>query len=99
MADVDLTHVILREIRDEIVTTRTELKAEISAVRTEVTARLDATNERLDVTNERLGVVEYTMQDLASQMLIVSRYVKNTAARNDEAIEDLRTRVDKLEAG
>lgn len=94
MADADLTVSILREIRDEIRTTRTELKAEIRGTND----RLDHTNTRLDVTNARLEVVEHTVKDAAGQLVLVTRYLKNVTDRHDEAIDELRDRVEHLEA-
>ena len=75
-------------------------------------ARLDQTNARLDETNTRLGRVENrlgrvedrlehidgSVRDLADQQLILTRVVKNVVDRQDEAIEDLRERVSRLES-
>jgi hypothetical protein len=94
MTDSEITTTILRQIRDELVATRTELNAEIRTLRTDVTERLDRTNERLDMANERLGVVEHVVRDLAGQLVLIGRYVKN---KHDVAIDDLRTRVTRLE--
>jgi predicted nucleic acid-binding Zn-ribbon protein len=82
----DITHKILREIRDEITTTRSELVT----TRTELGARID-------VTNQRLQVVETTLQDLAAQQLPLTRYVKNVVDRHETSIDDLRERVVRLE--
>jgi len=81
---------IKEELRSEIGTLRTELKAEIG----ETNAKLDQTNERLDVTNERLGAVEGTLHELAAQQLILGRYVKHASQR---AIDELRARVARIE--
>lgn len=86
MTDNDLTVAILREIRDEIRMTRGELKAEIAA-----------TNTRLDATNSRLETVDHTLSEFAGQHLLLTRYVKNVIDRHDQAIEELRERVTKLE--
>jgi len=59
--------------------------------------KIDGTNARIDVTNTRLEVVEHTVRDLAEQMHTVTRYIKNVASRHEDAIEDLRVRVGKLE--
>lgn len=90
MTDSEITIKILGQIRDELVTTRTELKAEL--VRTN--ERIDVTNERLDVTNERLSTVETVVRDAAQQIRMVGSYVKN---KHEVAIDDLRERVSKLE--
>ncbi len=97
MTDSEITTSILRQIRDEIVLTRTELKAAIETTndRIDVTnERLDITNERLDTTNERLGVVETVVRDCAAQVVLLGRYVKNAQS---SGIDDLRERVTKLE--
>ena len=87
----DLTTAILREIRDEIKATRTELKAEIVTLGTELGGRIDMTNARLEL-------VEITLKDLAGQMVMLTRYVKNSVDRHEDQIDDLQTRVTKLEA-
>lgn len=86
MSDGDLNTQVLREIRDEIRATRTELKAEIAG-----------TNERLDTTNARLEVVEHTLSDLASQQVLAIRYMKNTFGRHQDELEELDDRVAALE--
>ncbi|MCZ7687553.1 MAG: hypothetical protein M5U28_55965 [Sandaracinaceae bacterium] len=57
-----LTVEILRQIRDEIVATRTDLGA-----------RIDQTNVRLDQTNTRLDAVEHTLLELSEQQRFVVR--------------------------
>jgi uncharacterized protein YPO0396 len=92
---------ILRQIRDEIVTTRTDLGARIDGVSESLGARIDAVNEslgaRIDVTNERLAVVETTLQELAGQQVMLTRYVGNMVTRHDTEIDELRDRVTRLE--
>lgn len=81
----DLTLQVLRQIRDEIVSTN---------------ARLDVANERLEVTNERLGHVETTLQELAGQQAFVSKFVRSLAARDRDLaadVDELRDRVEALE--
>jgi chromosome segregation ATPase len=102
VTDSDLTHAILREIRDEIRATNTNLSAKIDATNdrldrtnTNLSAKIDATNERLDVTNERLTLVEQTVSDAVSQIVLLARYVKN---KHQTAIDELRERVTRLEA-
>jgi hypothetical protein len=94
MTDSEITTTILRQIRDEIITTRTELKSEIGDLRSELKAEIGRTNERLDVTNERLSVVEHVVRDVAEQMGTLTRYVKHA---HGSAIDDLRKRVTRLE--
>ena len=83
MTDSEITTTILRQIRDEIVTTRTELKAEIKQV-----------NDRLEVTNQRLDVVEHVLRDTAGQIVMLTGYVKN---KHDADIKRLEKRVARLE--
>lgn len=108
MSTEDLTIAILREIRREVRETRAELGERIDQTRTELGERLDETRaelggqivelgERLDVTNERVGAVESTLQELAGQQVILTRYVKHSIDRHDAAIEDLRDRVGRIE--
>lgn len=97
--DADVTVEILREIRDEIIATRTELKTEISQVKTELTEFKTEVSEKLDTTNSRLEVVEHTLTDFAQQHLLLTRFVKNVAHRHDDELDELRTRVELLEQG
>lgn len=94
MADADLTATILRQIRDEIVTTRTELRGELRDLRTELKAEIHEVKTELEVTNMRLEVVEHTVRDAAAQIVVITRYIKS----RDSAIEDLRERVTRLES-
>jgi len=104
MSGDDLTVVILREIRDEIRSTRIDLGSRIDAINADLGSRIDVTNQRLDVTNQRLDltnqrlvVVADNIIKLTTQQIMTGRYVKNDSTRHDEAIEDLRHRVDALE--
>lgn len=101
MADAEITTTILRQIRDEIAATRTdlkatriELKAELAATRIELTEEVSATRAELkaeiSITNEGISLVEHSVRDLAQQVVMLTRYVKNT---ND----DLKKRVTRLE--
>lgn len=97
---VDLSTEILKQIRDELIRTRTDLGARIDAVRTELGARIDETNARIDETNTRVGSVETTLLDLAEQQRFVVRHLSTLAARDrriEDAVDELRTRVDAIE--
>lgn len=104
MTDSDLTVAILREIRDEIRGTNSRLdhtnaRLDQTNARLDQTVdRLDQTIGRLDQTNSRFEVVEHTVLDAAGQLVILTRYVKNVVDRHEDAIEDLRDRVDVLES-
>ena len=79
------------DLKSEIGGLRTEIKSEIGGLRTEI----GELTSKLDVTNERLAVVERTVNDAATQIIFLGRYVKNRA---DVDIDDLKLRVSKLEA-
>lgn len=84
-----LTVEILRQIRDEIVATRTDLGA-----------RIDQTNVRLDQTNTRLDAVEHTLLELSEQQRFVVRHLEALTARDrtlERDVDELRTRVDAIE--
>ena len=85
----EVTLAVLREIRDEVRATRTDLSA-----------RIDATNERLDEMNERLGHVEHGLTELAQQQQFAVRWLK-AGTRRDRSIEQrllkLEKRVDAIE--
>jgi len=76
-----LTTKILIEIRDEIKSTRTELRDEIRATND----RLDQTNERLDQTNQRLGTHEEVLTKLV-----------DLGQRHEQVLGKLVTSVDQL---
>jgi hypothetical protein len=102
VTESEITIAILKDIRDavrgtndRIDTLDKNLSSRIEVMGLTLSARIEATNERLDVTNERLSVVEHTVRDLATQLLMLGRYVKN---RTEVAIEDLLERVARLEA-
>lgn len=85
----DLSVEILKQIRDELIATRTDLGA-----------RIDQTNERLDQTNERLSAVEGTLLDLAEQQRFVVRHLSALTDRDrrlEADVDELRTRVDAIE--
>lgn len=97
MTDSEITTTILRQIRDEIIATRTELGSRIEATNVRLDAtneRLDLMNDRIDVTNDRLSIVETVVRDAAQQISTVVDHVKMT---HNTAIDDLRKRVTKLE--
>lgn len=101
MNDSDVVTALLRDIRDQMVATRIELKAEIASTRTELKAEIaelrSDVNGRLDLTNDRLAIVETTVRDCAQQLVMLGRYVKNHNERTGSEIDDLRARVTKLE--
>lgn len=77
----------------------------LESLETRVDTRLAGIDGRLAVleahaagTNERLDRVEGALHELATQQLMLGRYVKNAADRHDGAIEDLRERVSRLES-
>jgi hypothetical protein len=93
MTDSEVTVQLLRDIRDQLVGTNRRID--------DTNRRLDdgfrAVNERIDMTNERLAIVETTVRDCAQQGVMVGRYVKNRTDRHEDAIDDLRERVTRLE--
>jgi predicted nucleic acid-binding Zn-ribbon protein len=108
MADSDLSLQVLVEMRDELRNVRDEarqtnrqlgeLRNDVNERFAEVNERLDDVNERLEGTNQRLGIIEHTMVDYGTQLVMLGRYMKNSTSRNENDIADLRTRVEKLEA-
>jgi chromosome segregation ATPase len=100
----NLTIHVLREIRDEIVATRTELRTELHTTRTELRAELQATRTELGAelhtANERLGAVESTLLELAGQQRFIVRGQRTLLERDrrlEEEVDDLRTRLDAVE--
>lgn len=94
MTSDDVTVSILREIRDEIRSTREELGGRIDALGVE----LSATREEL---SGRITALDTTMHELAQQQRFVVKYTRALAERDnhhDHDIADLRARVDAIEA-
>lgn len=87
MTDSEITTTILRQIRDEIIATRTELKSELRETRAELKAEIS-------VTNERLTIVEHTVEHAALQ---IGEFVQHIKTQHAGAIDDLRKRVTRLE--
>lgn len=90
MADVsDVTVEILKQIRDEIRTTRTDLAG-----------RIDQTNARLDQTNARLDKVEETLLELATQQRFMVKHLRENRDRElriEAEVDSLRKRVEDIE--
>ena len=63
-----------------------------------VEGRLETIDGHLESMDGRLVRVEGSLRDLADQQLILTRVVKNVVDRQDEAIEDLRHRVTRIES-
>jgi len=100
MTDSDLTLKVLVEMRDELRGFRTDFNQRIERLEHHAVQ----TNQRLEQTNLRLEVVEHTLVDFGTQVVILGRYMKNSVSRHDsdvdrhdDEIADLRTRVEKLE--
>lgn len=99
----DLTVEILKQIRDELITTRTDLGSRIDQTNArldQTNERLDQTNERLDQTNERLSAVADTLLELAGQQRFVVRHLSALTERDrrlEADVDELRTRVDAIE--
>jgi hypothetical protein len=94
MTDSDLTLKVLVEMRDEL-----------RALRRDTDHNFSLLTQRADVTNQRLEVLEHTMVDFGTQVVLLGGYMKNSVTRHDGDVErhddeiaDLRTRVEKLEA-
>jgi len=89
VAERDMTVEILRQIRDEIRATRTDLSG-----------RLDQTNERLDVVTARLGTMEGALLDVAEQQRFVVRWLRAGTRRDkqlEKRVDQVEARVDALE--
>jgi chromosome segregation ATPase len=104
LTDDALTIAILKDIREELRTTRTELKGELSELRTELKGELHQLKVELkgeiEGTNARLSVVEGALLDLAEQQRFVVRWLKASAARDRRFERDLlrlEQRVDVIE--
>ncbi len=65
MEENSLTLAILREIRDEVRSTRVELSQRID----QTNERLDQTNERLDQTNERLDLSNERLDSVVREQI------------------------------
>ncbi len=101
MADpTDLTLLVLREIRDELRTTRDELKSELASTRETLRVEIHGVADRVDVTNERVSTVETTLRDLAEQQRFVVRHLSALTSRDrtlETEVDVLRGRVDAIE--
>lgn len=92
----DLTIRVLRQIREDIATTRSE----IGSVRTELIETRRDLGERIDVGNERLGAVEWTLRELAVQQRFVARSHGALHGRDryfEDVVAALEKRVEAVE--
>jgi hypothetical protein len=83
VAESDITVRILQQIREELVTTRSELKTELAKL-----------VEQQAITNQRLSIGEAHLEDAAGQLVTLVRHIKN---KQDPALLELRRRVSRLE--
>jgi hypothetical protein len=96
----NLTVEILRQIRDEIVTTRTDLGGRIDTLGAHLGGRIDNVGGRVDSLGARVDRVEAVLLDLAEQQRFVVRHLRAPTTRDrdiEEDVDDLRTRVDAIE--
>lgn len=96
---------LLQAIWSEVKTTHQSLGRRIDETRADLGRRIDETNERLDSTNARLDqhvvhiyrrfdLVDASLRELASQQLLLTRFVKTSLERHGGAIELLEARAD-----
>ena len=96
----DLTIQILREIRNEIVTSRHDVGERIDMLRTELGGRIDQTNARIDQTNVVVEKVEHALLDLAEQQRFMVRHLRALTSRDrtiEADVEQLHVRLDAVE--
>lgn len=96
----DLTIQVLRQIRDEIVTTRTDLGARIDRTNERIDAMGATLSARIEETNERVERVEHTLLDLAEQQRFVVRHLKTLSERDrrlEDDITEIRGRLEVVE--
>jgi len=89
----DITHAILRQMSEKLGVLE-DIKLELKQFKEETGRNFAELRTEAGITNQRLGVVEHTLRDVAAQVLLVGRYVKNS---HEKAIVELRRRVGKLE--
>lgn len=109
---IDQTNERLDQTNERLDQTREELGARIDQVRVDLSARIDQTNERIDQTNERLDQtierLDHTnlrIDDLALDVRALRAATQvgfetlaRGGARQDERIEELRTRIERVES-
>jgi len=93
MVDDSVTVAVLKEIRDELKSTRTELRTGLADVR----AELATTREELSA---RISLVETAVLDVAEQQRFVVRWLRANRERErgtESALLKLTRRVDAIE--
>ncbi len=93
----DITVHILRQIRDEIVTTRTTLSDRIDQVRTGLSDRIDHMETEL---SGRIDQLDSTMKELTQQQRFIVHNLQGLGQRDrrlEGEVDDLRGRVEALE--
>ena len=89
MTDSALTLKVLVEMREEL-RALAEVRDEVRALR-DVREGLGEVRDELRAfrhdTNQRLEVIEHTMVDFGTQVVLLGRYMKNSVTRHDGDVE------------
>jgi hypothetical protein len=93
VTDSELTIAILRKIHDRLEVLHEDNKG-IHGELKELKLEVGELKGEAVITNRRLSTVDGALTDLATQMLLLGRYVKNS---HERALVDLRKRVARLE--
>ena len=89
---------VLREIREELRTTRQELSSRLDATREELSGRIDATRAEL---SSGIGATNAAMLELAQQQRFIVAHFRALTERDhrfDAELTELRVRVAALES-
>jgi chaperonin cofactor prefoldin len=105
VTDSEMTHAILREIRDGVhdVSTRIErlderLTGRIDGLTGRVetlTGRVETLTGRVETLTGRVETIEHSLKDVGVQLVLITRYLKN---KTEVEVEDLKVRVSRLES-
>jgi predicted nuclease with TOPRIM domain len=98
VTDSEMTHAILREIRDGVhdVSTRIERLDERLTGRIDgLTGRVETLTGRVETLTGRVETIEHSLKDVGVQLVLITRYLKN---KTEVEVEDLKVRVSRLES-
>jgi hypothetical protein len=93
--DGEIAVEILRDIRGEM----RGMRGELVQMRGDLVQVRDEVRQLAETTNRRLETIEHTLVDFCQQHPMLARYVGNAERRQDDDIQDLRSRVEQLERG
>ena len=91
---------ILQEIRDEVRRSSDKSEVRFQTMEEKMDQRFEKMDQRFEKMDQRFEVIEVTLKDLASQMVMLARGIKTALEHRgpvDSRLEDAERRLNELE--